>query len=268
MPATPARHVGHGPRTVFWLHGWFGSATAWGEVPRSLDPEAATHVFLDYRGHGQRRDEPGEYTLAEIAGDVLAEADRRDAPRFSLVGHSMGGGAALRVVADAPERVEALIGISPTGPTPTPFDERARGLFYGAPADHGSRAAIIDLTTGTRLTQTWVQSVVSHSATTREEAFGSHLRAWAEADFAEELREAVQRVAGLPAMVVVGGHDPALGEETIRATWGEFWPDLRIEVLPDAGHYGPDEAPVRVATLVDAFLEQTRERAQAGSSGT
>lgn len=89
-----------------------------------------------------------------------------------------------------------------------------------------------------------------------------------EADFAEELREAVQRVAGLPAMVVVGGHDPALGEETIRATWGEFWPDLRIEVLPDAGHYGPDEAPVRVATLVDAFLEQTRERAQAGSSGT
>lgn len=30
----PHRTVGHGPKTVFLLHGWLGSADGWGLFPR------------------------------------------------------------------------------------------------------------------------------------------------------------------------------------------------------------------------------------------
>src|SRR4051812_49705065 len=105
--------VGDGPQHVLALHGWFGSAQGWGALPDLIDPDRFTYAFLDYRGYGERRDVAGEHTIAEIAGDALALADELGWERFAVVGHSMGGIAAQRVLADAPERVERLVGISP-----------------------------------------------------------------------------------------------------------------------------------------------------------
>jgi pimeloyl-ACP methyl ester carboxylesterase len=65
--------------------------------------------------------------------------------RFSVVGHSMGGSATQRVLADAPDRVERLIGISPVPAGGVPFDEQGWALFSGAAANPANRAAIIDL---------------------------------------------------------------------------------------------------------------------------
>ena len=64
----PHRVVGHGPHTVFLLHGWFGSAQGWGSFPDYLNPELATWVFTDSRGYGARMNEAGVFTLDEVAG--------------------------------------------------------------------------------------------------------------------------------------------------------------------------------------------------------
>jgi pimeloyl-ACP methyl ester carboxylesterase len=119
----PHRTVGHGPKTVLLLHGWLGSADGWGLFPDYLDPEVATWVFTDNRGYGARLGETGDFTLDEVANDVLALADELGAQTFSLVGHSMGGAEVLRILAKAPERVDKLIGITPVGAAPTPLDE-------------------------------------------------------------------------------------------------------------------------------------------------
>ena len=58
----------------------------------------------------------------------------------------------------------------------------------------------------------------------------------------------------LPVLVVVGEHDPALGEETVRQTWLPLFPNARLEVAANAGHYPMFEAPVNLATLVERFL--------------
>ena len=148
--------VGSGPVKVLALHGWFGSATGWGSLPELVHEDRYSYLFLDYRGYGARRGETGEFTLAEISADALAAVDSLGWSSFAVLGHSMGGSAMQRVLLDAGDRVSGLIGVSPVPSTGVPFDEQAGQLFRGAAASRDNRYAIIDLTTGNRLSRTWV----------------------------------------------------------------------------------------------------------------
>jgi pimeloyl-ACP methyl ester carboxylesterase len=207
---------------------------------------------MDFRGYGGCRGVAGGFTMAEIAADALALADELGWDRFCLVGHSMGGKAAQRVLADAPERVERLVGISPVPASGVPFDDEGWALFSGAAEHDDNRAAIIDLTTGNRLTQTWIDTMVRDSVErSRREAFGAYLDSWAKDDFSAEVQG-----NAVPALAVVGEHDPALGAATTEATWMQTYPNARLEVLANAGHYAMYETPVALATVVDRFLAE------------
>ncbi|WP_041840784.1 alpha/beta fold hydrolase [Actinoplanes friuliensis] len=242
--------VGDGSTPVMALHGWFGSAQGWGALPALVDRSRFTYAFPEYRGYGERRGVAGEFSLAEAAGDVLAVADDLGWERFAVVGHSMGASVGQRLLADAPGRVERLAGISPVPATGVPFDEQGWALFSGAAADPGNRRAIIDLTTGNRLAGSWLDDMVSASlATSDTAAFAAYLTAWARTDFAAD-------VTGnpVPALAVIGEHDPAIAEPTMRATWLAHYPNARLEVLANAGHYAMYETPVRLARILDDFL--------------
>ncbi|MCA0435160.1 MAG: alpha/beta hydrolase [Austwickia sp.] len=244
------RTVGTGSHHVIALHGWFGSAQGWGSFPQYVDGAAFTYHFMDYRGYGVRRAEPGDYTLAEISADVRRLADEAGLAHYSLLGHSMGGAAALRTLADDRDRVLAVVGVSPVGATPSPFDDAGRDLFWGAAQDPAKRAGIIDFTTGNRNTAVWVGQVAAHSLqNSTVAAFAGYLEAWANADFAQELRG-----IDVPVLVVPGRHDPALGEATVRQTWLPLFPHATLEVVDNAGHYPMDEAPVNLVTIVEGFL--------------
>lgn len=249
-----AHHVvGSGPRTVLLSHGWFGSARGWGSLPDYLDGDAFTWVFTDIRGYGARMDEEGDQSLAESAGDLIALADELAVERYSLVGHSMGGAVVQQALALAPDRVEALVGISPVGAVPTPFDEDGHALFYGAPQSREKRYGIIDFTTGNRNTPTFVNAVTDWSLQhSTVDAFSRVLDAWALADFADEVRG-----NEVPVFVAVGEHDPALGRATVEQTWLPLFPNARLEVIANAGHYPMFEAPVNLATVLDGFLKGT-----------
>lgn len=246
----PHVSIGHGPRTVFLLHGWFGSSQGWGSFPDYLDPEVATWVFTDNRGYGARKDVAGEYTLDEVADDVLALADELGATTFSLVGHSMGGAEVLRVLARAPERVERLVGVTPVGAQPVPLDEAGHDLFFGAPDDRAKRYGIVDFTTGNRLTPRFIDSVVDFSLeNSTVEAFRGAVVAWTNPDFLAEVEG-----KELPVLVIPGEHDPALGEATVNQTWKPYFPNCTVEVMPNAGHYPMFETPVALATRINAFF--------------
>lgn len=246
----PQNVVGDGPLKVLALHGWFGSAAGWGMLPELIDTERFSYAFLDYRGYGARREVAGEYTVAEIAADAVSLADELGWDRFAVVGHSMGGSAAQRVLADVPDRLTALIGISPVPASGVPFDDESWALFDGAAHNDGNRYAIIDFTTGTRLSKTWIDKMVAFSvANSTREAFGAYLPAWAKSDFAAEL-PAVR----IPVAAIVGEHDPALGEQAIRATWANHLAGSEVAVLPNAGHYAMYETPVALVTTIEKTL--------------
>jgi pimeloyl-ACP methyl ester carboxylesterase len=243
--------VGTGPRHVLALHGWFGSAAGWGPFAELLDGDRYSVAFVDFRGYGARRGEPGAFTLAEIAADALAAADELGWSDFAVMGHSMGGSAMQRVLVDAPDRVRGLVGISPVPSTGVPFDEQGWQLFSSAAEDRGSRFAIIDLTTGNRLSSAWVDRMVQFSLDQSDvPAFAGYLEAWARTDFSAEVHG-----NPVPVLVVVGEHDPALGAPVMQQTFLEQYPNASLEVLPNAGHYAMFETPVALLTSVERFLD-------------
>lgn len=66
-------------------------------------------VLLDLPGHGHSTWLPvgAEYTLSSAISILLQIADALGWERFTLLGHSLGGGVASLLAAAAPERVEA-----------------------------------------------------------------------------------------------------------------------------------------------------------------
>lgn len=235
--------VGSGPVHVIALHGWFGSAEGWGELPLRIDTDRYTVAFLDYRGYGSRKDETGDYSLAEISTDARALADELGWERYALIGHSMGGTAMMRTFADAPDRVTALVGVSPVPPTGIPFDDDSWALFDGAAENDDNRAAIIGFTTGNVHPDEWLQQMVRFSvANSRRDAVAAYLPSWGKTDFHEEV-PAVE----VPLRLIVGARDAALGPQTCEATWLQLFPGAQMDTIDDAGHYPMYEAP-------DAFM--------------
>ncbi len=243
--------VGTGDHHVLALHGWFGSARGWGSLPGYLDTSAYTYVFMDYRGYGERQQVSGDFTMAEAAADALALADELGWDRFSLIGHSMGGKAIHQVLLQAPDRVRKLVAVNPVPATEVPMDEDSWSLFSGAAENAANRAAIIDFTTGSRLTKTFVDQVVRHSLEeSTVAAVAAYLQSWAKDDFSATLKPD----HGTEVKVIVGATDPAMSAAVMEQTWLVFFPGAELEVLANAGHYPMFETPVALATSIEGFL--------------
>ena len=171
--------------------------------------------------------------------------------RFSVIGHSMGGKIAHQVLLQAPDRVDKLIGLNPVPANAVPMDEQGWALFSGAPANPGNRAAIIDFTTGSKLTRTFINHVVRHSLeNSTEAAFAAYLQAWAKTDFSDQAKVDTRT----PVKLIVGVNDPALSADVMEQTWLVFFPEAEMTILSDAGHYPMFESPVSLATSIEEFL--------------
>ncbi|SPV17921.1 alpha/beta hydrolase [Burkholderia cepacia] len=248
MPNTFHR-VGDGPHPVLVLPGWFGDAHAFEPVEAWLSRERFSYVFMDYRGYGRMRDTAGDYTIDEIAADALALADALEFPTFSVVGHSMGAMAAEKIAVIAPDRVLALVPVTPVPCGGLPFDAEKRALFERA-ADHvADRQTIIDRSTGGRLPAAWVAWKAAYSAArSSPPAFGAYFRAWADTDFSHE-------IAGThPVKVLIGEHDPAFDAALMARTYLRRYPLATVDVLRNAGHYPMNETPLALVAAMETFL--------------
>jgi pimeloyl-ACP methyl ester carboxylesterase len=242
--------LGSGEHHVLAVHGWFGSAGGWGSLPEYLDGSAYTYVFMDLRGYGDRMKVSGQFTMAEAAADALVLADDLGWDRFSLIGHSMGGKVAHQVLLQAPHRVRKLVALNPVPAGGVPMDEQTWALFHGAAGEPANRAAIIDITTGSRLTKTFIDQMVRHSLeTSTVAAFAAYLPSFAKEDFSSQVTDD----ASVPVKVIVGETDPALSAAVMEQTWLAFFPGAELEVLP-GGHYPMFEVPVALATSIERFL--------------
>ena len=245
--------IGSGDHHVLAVHGWFGSSRGWGSLPEYLDRSSYTYAFMDLRGYGGRKQVTGEFTIAEAAADAIALADELGWDQFSVIGHSMGGKIAHQMLLQAPDRVRKLVGLNAVPAGQMPMDNESWALFSGAPTEPRNRAAIIDFTTGNKLTKTFINRVVQYSLdNSTVEAFAAYLQAWARSDFsALAARDSVT-----PVKLIVGVNDPALSANLMEHTWCVFFPNAELTILPDAGHYPMFECPVSLATSIEEFLER------------
>ena len=81
----------------------------------SLIPTLAqTHTVIgvEMQGHGRTANIDREITYANLATDIVALLDHLGIERAAVLGHSMGGGVALELAVNHPDRVSAIVPIS------------------------------------------------------------------------------------------------------------------------------------------------------------
>lgn len=98
---------------VIVLHGFLGSGRNWQTIAKQLANDHHV-VWADLRNHGASPWSE-EMTYLAMASDILALIDHYGAERASLIGHSMGGKAAMMTALLEPQRVArlAVVDIAP-----------------------------------------------------------------------------------------------------------------------------------------------------------
>lgn len=110
------REVGEGPPLVI-LHGLFGSAKNWTTIAKRLGAEYKIYT-VDLRNHGESP-WADEMSYESMASDVAALMDSLGLAQATVIGHSMGGKAAMDLALTQPERVASLIVVDIA---PVPYD--------------------------------------------------------------------------------------------------------------------------------------------------
>ncbi|MBO6519160.1 MAG: alpha/beta hydrolase [Rhodospirillales bacterium] len=245
--------TGTGPEKVIVLHDWLGDRRNYDDARPYLDMKGYTYAFTDLRGYGGSVDKTGAFTAAEAASDTLALADYLGWQRFHIVGHSMTGMVVQRIAADAPERVISVIATTPVAANGMQTDKDTRGFLEGAAKDPAVMAKAIHALTGNRLADTWASFKVERAISSSTEAARlAYLDMFDKENFHGD-------VEGLdvPITVILGENDlPFFQPDYIKSTFGKWYPNLKIVVSPNAGHYVMQETPAFYASAVVSHLKE------------
>ncbi|HEX9065183.1 MAG TPA: alpha/beta hydrolase [Streptosporangiaceae bacterium] len=245
------------------LHGQPGLGSEWDQVVAGL-PARFRALAPDRPGHGASTQVGGGLDVNAAA--VLADLDARGIQRAVLVGHSYGGGVALRVAATAPERVEALVLLASVGPdclsgadwllaapVAGPICSRVawqltpwfgRAVMRVLARRQGRDAAIREhVNTYVWGCAGWQNGPLWRTFLTEQRALMS------EASWLAGAARAVRA----PTLVISDTSDPMVPFRTAQAL-ARLIPDARLHVIEGAGHHLPLRAPEEVAAQITGFL--------------
>ena len=257
-----AEELGSGP-PLLMVHGFTGAKEDFADhAPRFA--EHSRVVLFDHRGHGasDKPDDPDGYTLDRLVADTLAVADNLGLGPFTLLGHSMGGMVARRLVLAHPERVHSLVLMDTSPGMPPTIDPDLAGL--------AADVALIDGMTALRQILDEADTLGSDAdKRVQRERPGYtefNTRKWADvapAAYAGLMRSMIHQPDQLgqmhtitaPTLVLVGEED----EHFVPAARAmvDVLPDARLVVVPDAGHSPQFESPEAYFAGVDGFLRRT-----------
>ncbi|MDR7275969.1 alpha/beta fold hydrolase [Catenuloplanes atrovinosus] len=192
--------------------------------------------------------------------------------RLIIAGHSAGTRLAIAYAAQYPQRVAALVLITPpsTWLVPVPSDadtliaprrgdpavDDALALWAGGPPAPTGDDAADDVTLNAWFRGAAPVTYARWGATEQAHALVGDVSARAaRAYFAETPPDLPARLAAVtaPVLVVAGAVDYAVGLAPVQAVAGLF-PHGRTVTIPDCGHYPWVERPDEFRTAVDAFL--------------
>ena len=242
--------LGEGP-TLLVAHGLFGSARNWGAVAKRLS-DAFTVVTVDMRNHGLsgRSD---DHSYAAQARD-LAEVIAAQGGRAHVLGHSMGGKAAMVLSLANPERVDRLI---VADIAPRAYDHSQSGLIAAMRAvDLGAveRRSDADAQMSEAVPDRSVRAFLLQSLDVANRRWRLNLDA---------LDASMDEIVGWPepegrrddpTLFLRGGASDYVSDDDWPAIRRHF-PEARLETIEGAGHWLHAEAPRPFEAVVRGFLK-------------
>lgn len=232
---------------VVLIHSGVTDSGEWDAVTPLLAGEHRVHT-PDLPGYGATALEPGELSLAETVLGV-------DFERAAMVGTSFGARAALEAALDAPERVAALVLVSPN-----PFDwsedvraigDREEGLVEAGRLDEAADLMVRSWVDGPR------RGPEAVDPSLRDRVRAMQRRAF---ELQQGVDASLKRVeieparVACPTLLVRGALD---FEDVAKACARllEELPDARETVFDDCAHLPALEQPERFARVLLEFLQ-------------
>lgn len=259
---------------VLLQHGWPQHWLAWRRVAPALAADGHRLLMPDLRGLGWSEAPPGDYAKETWADDVLALLDALGIERLhGYLGHDWGGFVGYLVALRAPERIARLA----TTAIMHPFGRRGlRARLDALRAAHAfvlaapllGEAVLRDpsasflrgaIRLGTRVERALgPEETASYAAALREPA---RARASQAIYRTFVLREAAAIETGryrgsrleMPVLYVHPCGDVVITERAI-AGLEDHAADLRVEKVPGAGHFLPEEDPEALLAHVRPFF--------------
>jgi pimeloyl-ACP methyl ester carboxylesterase len=267
------RQAGAGPVVVL-IHGITSDSSTWAQVMPGL-AKHFTVIAPDLLGHGGSAKPTGDYSLgahASLVRDILQELGH---DRATFVGHSLGGGVAMQMAYQFPERCERLILVDSGGLG------REVSLLLRAATLPGAEYVLPILTNGRlldagRIVGRVMGAVGLRPGTDLRESARGHAtladRVTREA-FLRTVRSVVepsgQRVDGTdrlylaeraPMLFVWGQHDTLIPVSHAHSAHAQV-PTSRLEVFEDSGHFPQLDEPKHFVEVLGEFIATTEPKA-------
>jgi pimeloyl-ACP methyl ester carboxylesterase len=114
--------TGSGDPSLVFIHGWCCNQSMWGAQIEAFAPRHRI-IAVDLRGHGESDKPDQDYTIDQFAGDMAWLIREIGLDRPVLIGHSMGGVTALKLVREHPNIARAAVFVD-AGIMPIPEEIR------------------------------------------------------------------------------------------------------------------------------------------------
>lgn len=211
---------------ILFLHGTGCDATDWKKVTKELSDEQH-YIALDFRGHGRSSTPIEPFTIECLADDVIYLIYAMELKKVVLVGHSLGGMVAMEA-AEREARIKGLVSLEGWTSLSTSSAAFEPGRFYGS------------------LSPIMIKEIQYKAGITRDrfvprvwQNFWTSVRNFDAYTFLEN--------TGIPVMEVFG--EMGRNESTEKKLRIPQNPNIRLNWVPNAGHYLPHECPQEVAAI-------------------
>ena len=239
---------------IVLLHGLFGRARNLGFFQRRLAARRRT-LAIDLRNHG---DSPhGRMDYGNMASDLIETLDGSGALPATLVGHSMGGKAAMVLALHHPGSVHSLLVADiPPGPSEHGSAHLARQMQHLRLPEHLTRAGA-DALLAPAIDNAAVRGLMIQNIRLGENPV------WQIG--LDEIADSMADIEGWPVipeghayhgptLFLAGGLSPYI-QPRHHAAMHRLFPGHRMETLAQAGHWLHADNPARFAALLEGFTE-------------
>jgi pimeloyl-ACP methyl ester carboxylesterase len=263
---------------VVLLHGWPQHWYCWRHVIPAL-AERYHVIAIDLRGFGWTDIAWEGFEKEEMAEDVAAVLEQLGLDRVALVGHDWGGWIGYLLAIRRPELVERLVAISIPPPMVRPNSRRLASMYRLAYQLPIASPLGVRLMSRPGFVARKVRRWSHHREHLRKDVqrlYGRDLRASTRARASSLLyrtfllRELGPVLGGryrqaritAPTLILHGKRDPILPPVFFQGH-DEFFEDLTVERVKNAGHMLPEEQPELVGERILAFLGQAAPEREA-----
>lgn len=252
-------------RPVLLLHGFPQAGRSWDAVAECLAASGHRTIAPDQRGYSPAARPPdvADYAMPHLVGDAIGLLDALGVDRADVVGHDWGAAVAWELAIGHPERIRTLTAVSV--PHPAAFgwarrndgDQRERSAYIGLFREPG-RAERVLLEDGAKRLRATYEGVLPAEA--EEEYVRRFTEPGALTAALNWYRAMGRDGSGPPGPVTVpttyvwSTADRALGRAGAERCGEHVTGPYEFAVLEGVTHWVPDEAPERLAEIIERRL--------------